>query len=76
MGDVALANLVLETLEKHPHLNRRWLRFEADAGRVTLKGTVSSYYQKQLAQEAVRKVSGVASVENQLEVNWPELLSV
>lgn len=76
MGDSALATLVSATLEKHPHLNGRMLRFEADAGRVTLKGVVSSFYQKQLAQEAVRRVQGVAAVENQLEVNWPDLLAV
>ncbi|MGE0608034.1 MAG: BON domain-containing protein [Pirellulales bacterium] len=76
MGDIALENLVSETLGQHPHLNRRWLRFETDAGRVTLKGTVSSYYQKQMAQEAVRRVHGVCAVENQLQVAWPELMPV
>lgn len=71
MGDSALVDLILESLQSNPYLTSRNLRFEANSGRVTLKGTVASFYQKQMAQEAVRRVAGVAGVENQLEVHWP-----
>jgi len=51
-------------------LKRRNLRFETQEGRVVLRGTVSSYYQKQMAQEALRRLKGVDHIENHLEVNW------
>jgi osmotically-inducible protein OsmY len=70
MVDDSLDNLISNTIEKHPHLKRRRVHFETQAGRVVLRGTVSSYYQKQMAQEAVRRLQGVDSIENQLEVDW------
>ena len=57
-------------LERSPHIGRRNLRIETEQGHVTLLGVVSSYYQKQMAQEALRRVDGVESIENHLEVNW------
>lgn len=54
----------------HPYLANRNLRFETEAGRVTLHGTVSSYFHKQMAQEALRRLDGVEQIENLLEVNW------
>jgi osmotically-inducible protein OsmY len=63
--------LISSAIECNPHLKRRKLRFEAEQGRVVLRGVVSSYYQKQMAQEAVRRLEGVDHVENHLEVNWP-----
>ncbi|MHB0955245.1 MAG: BON domain-containing protein [Pirellulaceae bacterium] len=59
-----------EALSSSPHLFGRKLGFEADAGLVILKGTVKSYFQKQMAQEAIRRVDGVELIDNQLEVNW------
>jgi len=50
------------------------VRIETHAGHVVLRGVGGSYYQKQLAQEAVRTVDGVAGVENQLEVCWPSMV--
>ena len=66
----ALDTLISSTIEQNPHLKRRKLRFENQEGRVVLRGVVSSYYQKQMAQEAVRRLEGVDHIENQLEVNW------
>ncbi len=59
-------------LERSPHIGCRNhnLRIETEQGHVTLLGVVSSYYQKQMAQEALRRVDGVESIENHLEVNW------
>lgn len=54
----------------NPHLAGRRLTIEADQGHVRLRGVVNSYYQKQMAQEAVRSIEGVNAVENQLEVCW------
>ncbi len=39
-----------------------------DQGVLYLRGRLSSYYQKQLAQEAVADLPGVVQIENQAEV--------
>ena len=70
MIDIPLDHQVSTALERNPHTARRNLRFEADEGRVTLRGVVTTYYQKQMAQEVVRHVDGVHEVANELEVIW------
>jgi osmotically-inducible protein OsmY len=65
-----LDHRVLTALERNPYLTRRNLRFETEQGRVTLRGVVASYFQKQMAQEAIRNVEGVAEIANELEVSW------
>jgi osmotically-inducible protein OsmY len=67
-----LESLISAAINKHPHLKQRKLYFETEQGRVVLRGVVNSYYQKQMAQEAVRRLQGVHHVENNLEVNWPQ----
>ncbi len=37
-------------------------------GRLVLSGKVTSYYEKQLAQEAAAKIEGVSELVNQIEV--------
>jgi osmotically-inducible protein OsmY len=61
---------VSSALRQNPHLQSRNLRFEASEGRVTLRGQVNSWYQKQMAQETLLRLEGIDSVENQLEVFW------
>lgn len=68
--DLQLDDLVTTALERNPHLPGRNLRFETQEGRVTLRGVVGSYYQKQMAQEILRTIEGVRAIDNQLEVNW------
>lgn len=68
--ELPLEERVTDALERHPHLSRRALSVEAEAGRVILRGKVSSYFEKQLAQEAVRRVDGIHHIDNELEVNW------
>jgi osmotically-inducible protein OsmY len=51
-----------------PYLSGRKLRIETDQGRVVLHGTVRSYFQKQMAQEALRRVDGVQGIDNRLIV--------
>jgi len=70
MIDTPLDDRVLTALERSPYLARRSLRFETDQGRVILRGVVGSYFQKQMAQEAVRHVDGVDEIANELEVCW------
>jgi osmotically-inducible protein OsmY len=68
--DAHFDTLLGSTLRNCPHLCRRDLHVESDQGRVVLRGVVNSYYQKQMAQEILRRVEGVDRIENQLEVNW------
>ena len=68
--DNELAKQIQTTLATHPHLAQRQLTLEANRGHVVLRGEVNSYFQKQMAQEAVRHVEGVERIENQLEVTW------
>ena len=64
-----LHKLVDEALNQSPYFARRGLRFEAQEGEVVLRGTVRSYYHKQMAQGFAR-IDGVRRIENQLEVDW------
>ncbi len=57
-------------LEQNPYIAPKTLRFETSEGRVTLRGTVGSFFQKQMAQEALRRVAGVQEIANDLEVCW------
>ncbi|QDV27387.1 BON domain protein [Aureliella helgolandensis] len=43
---------------------------QAESGIVVLHGRVGSFFQKQMAQEALRKLAGVEKVINELEVEW------
>ncbi len=71
MIEIPLDDKVLTALERNPYLARRSLRFETLEGRVTLRGVVRSYFQKQMAQEALRHVDGVQEIANELEVAAP-----
>ncbi len=68
MIETRLSDRVLSALERSPYLAGRSLRFETEHGRITLRGVVHSYFQKQMAQEAVRRIEGVQEILNELEV--------
>lgn len=57
-------------LVSSPFVPNRKVNVEADEGHVVLKGHVSSFFQKQMAQEAIRRVDGVQMIDNLLEVRW------
>lgn len=57
-------------LTSSPYLSAKQFRIEAADGLVRLEGTVSSFHQKQMAQEVLRRVDGVERIENQLQVSW------
>ena len=65
-----LADRVDSALETSPYFSRRWMRCETEEGKVVLRGKVASYFQKQMAQETVRRIDGVEAVDNLLEVSW------
>ena len=70
MVDAHLVDRARTALRQSPHLARKQLRLEALEGRLVLHGVVGSYYQKQIAQETLRKVDGVEQIENLLQVHW------
>jgi osmotically-inducible protein OsmY len=65
-----LEDRVEKAIQQAPHLSRQSLRFQAQEGHVTLMGTVGSYFHKQMAQEAIRRVDGVNVISNELQVCW------
>lgn len=58
-------------LEQSAYSLLRQVLVEYERGVLILRGTLPNYYHKQLAQEAVRRVEGVARVVNRIEVSHP-----
>ena len=54
----------------NPFLVGDGFHVEASDDKLTLHGTVSTFYKKQMAQEAVREIAGNVKVENEIEVTW------
>jgi osmotically-inducible protein OsmY len=65
-----LDDRVLNALERNPYIARRDLWFETHQGKVVLRGTVNTFFQKQMAQESLRHVEGIDEIANELEVAW------
>ena len=71
-GSTAFAERLHSELARNPYVGRRNLRFEANEGRVVLRGTVQTFYEKQMAQEVVRRIDGVDEIDNLVEVEWED----
>ena len=67
-SDVPLEQRVRLYLDNMESGTFRGVVVEAHAGTVTLTGVVASYYAKQLAQEFTRRIPGVVSIINLIEV--------
>ena len=65
-----LSDRLHRALSSNPFVPSRLVSVEAADGHVTLKGSVGSFFQKQMAQEAIRRVDGVQLIDNLLEVTW------
>gem|GEM_PF-573150 len=63
-----LPERILRALSLNPYVPKKNLRVETHKGRVVLRGLVNSYFQKQMAQEALRRVDGIREICNELEV--------
>jgi hypothetical protein len=59
-------------LDDHPHFRGRThlFRIEATGGSVIVSGRVPTYYLKQLLQEAIRAIPGVADIDNCVDVTY------
>jgi osmotically-inducible protein OsmY len=65
-----LFDRICDALTTNPYVPSQDVRVEAADGRVVLRGNVKTFFQKQMAQEAVRRIDGVQQIENLLQVNW------
>ena len=70
MTDTALVDAAQSALLSSPYVPHRLVRLEADSGRLILRGAVQSYFQKQMAKEALRTLETGHEIDNQLEVHW------
>ena len=68
MTDDELQEWVCEELFWDPKVDSAAIAVSANAGEVTLRGTVGSFRQKREAQKAAERVYGVTAVRNELEV--------
>ena len=65
-----IAEVATECLQNSPYQAVRRVLCECDHGILFLRGHLSSFHQKQVAQETVAKVKGVTQVRNEIEVGW------
>ena len=63
-----IAEAATECLQDSPYRAVRRVLCECDHGVLFLRGRLSSFHQKQVAQETVAKVEGVTQVRNEIEV--------
>ena len=54
----------------HPLFRRRRLAVTGGKGHVVLTGNVTSFYEKQVAQEFIRRCEGVRQIDNRIEVTY------
>ncbi len=66
----ALVQRLDSAIKGNPHLTGHQVFCSEEGGTVILQGRVRSYYQKQMAQEALRNLEGVQRIVNDLEVDW------
>lgn len=63
-----VAQAAKDRLRANPHWPVRRISCECDEGRLFLRGRLSTFFHKQVAQEAVADVDGVIQVINEIEV--------
>jgi hypothetical protein len=59
---------VRESLDRAPYAGLRSLCCEEHEGVLILRGRVSSYFLKQIAQELAARVDGIELIDNRVEV--------
>lgn len=63
-----LAQHALRILQASPYRELRQLRCDFEDGKLIIRGHVTSFYAKQMAQAAVQSVDGVNGVINEVTV--------
>ncbi len=57
-------------IKGNPHLNGNLVFCQEESGIVVLHGRVGTFFQKQMAQEVLKRLEGVEKIINELEVEW------
>ncbi|MCA9190116.1 MAG: BON domain-containing protein [Planctomycetales bacterium] len=65
-----LLHRVDNAIKGSPHLAGHQVFCQAESGVIVLHGRVGSFFQKQMAQEVLKKLSGIEKIVNELEVDW------
>ena len=65
-----LHHQIAEAIVHNPHLDSRRIKIRTNRGRVVICGSTETYFEKQMAQEALRGIEGITSIKNELEVEW------
>jgi osmotically-inducible protein OsmY len=73
LSDEEIRNNVLEQFKWDARFKPTEIGVTANAGVITLVGTVDGYTKKWAAEEAALRIRGVKAVANELEVGLPEL---
>ncbi len=69
MQAAPLLHRIDSAIRKNPYVLHRRVFLESAQGTIILRGRVDSYYQKQMVQEVLRGMDGIAEISNQLEVD-------
>ena len=67
---LGIEELALQCVRLHPRLYAvsEMLEFDRDGATLVVRGEVPTFYLKQLLQEALRELAGVARIDNQVDV--------
>lgn len=71
-ADMEAIQAVESRLQESSYWHLRAVSCECIAGTLTIRGRVPTYYLKQIAQSVVRKIEGIKSVINLIEVVGPD----
>jgi osmotically-inducible protein OsmY len=74
LGDRSLESIVAGALSSNPHTDGFQLKIQASAGRIVLRGSVDTTFQRALAGQLASGIRGVRQVDNELSVTEPELV--
>jgi len=64
----SVVQAIIECLRAHPYTVLRSLSVDYNDGIVTLRGALTTYYHKQVAQESVRRIAGIVTIVNLVDV--------
>ena len=64
----SLDDRICHALARQQHLVGRGVQYQVVDGDVVLTGAVRSFFQKQMAQESLRRISGIRRIVNDVQV--------
>lgn len=65
-----ITDQIINAVVHNPHVDLSTMHIETIGDSVTIHGTAQTFFEKQMAQEAIRKIDGVKAIDNCLEVVW------